>query len=401
MYIVCIFYSWRFWIQKTDQSTTRQSLSSLLEEAESLNMEKKMVTDIGVLKTHGMKSTSTWCILGVMVVFIVASGACVALLQNNGHHGDEYVRIALRKFTGILTDISESSQTRECLVNNPNFIVDLLDRPCAGLGFSQGNQDCMLDTIFDNLGTTDKYFVEYGFNTNHQCSGSGPNTCKLWKDGWTGLLLDGDNQNASINLHNHFLYQDNIVDILKQYNVPRDLDFLSSDMDSHDFFVLASILEHYQPRVVTTEYNANWPVEYAISQIDPSLSEDLWKISKENFNFRQCIWGASASAFRQLMERHGYALIGVTPGLDLFWARNNLLDCYNVPEFSSFVEIMKLGDLVHAKQSNTDYVDWLLDTGVWLETGNMSLAREAAGTAIASMIHSGAPLPCFEDLAVN
>lgn len=396
--IPSIFFCWRFWIKKTRQST-RECLSSLLEEAESLYTEKKMVTHVGVLKTHGMKSTP-WCILGVVLVFIVASGACVVLLQNNVLHEGEHVRITLRKFTRIFSDISES-QTAECQVNNPNFIVDLLDLPCPGLGFSQGNQDCMLDTIFDNLGTTMKYFVEYGFNTKHQCSGSGPNTCKLWKDGWTGLLLDGDKQNVSINLHNHFLYQDNIVDILKQYHVPKDLDFLSSDMDSHDFFVLASVLEHYQPRVVTTEYNANWPVEYTISQIDPSLSEDLWKISKESFKFRQCIWGASASAFRQLMERHGYALIGVTPGLDLFWARNDLLDCYNVPEFSSFVDTMKLGDLLHNKQSNTDYVDWLLDTGVWLETGNVSLAREAAGTAIASMIHSGAPLPCFEDLAVN
>ena len=391
-----IIYSLPLEILNTEDWPVYQNLS-LLEVAESLTMEKKMVADVGVLKTHGMKSTS-WYILGVTLVFIVASGGTMVLVQNNDHHEEDYVRITLGKFTRIFT---ESSQAEECRVNNADFIVDLLDHPCAGLGFSQGNQDCMLDTIFDNLGTTEKYFVEYGFNTKHQCSGSGPNTCKLWKDGWTGLLLDGDNQNASINLHNHFLYQDNIVDILKQYNVPRDLDFLSSDMDSHDFFVLASILEHYQPRVVTTEYNANWPVEYTISQIDPSLSEDLWNISKENFNFRQCIWGASASAFRQLMERHGYVLIGVTPGLDLFWAKNNLLDCYNVPAFSSFVDTMNLGKLVHAKQSNTDYVDWLLDTGVWLETRNMSVAREAAGTAIASMIHSGAPLPCFEDLSVN
>lgn len=279
-----------------------------------------------------------------------------------------------------------------------NFISEMYDTPCAKLGYSEGNQDCMLDIIFGNLGTTNRYFVEYGFNTGQQCSASGPNTCKLWKDGWQGLLLDGSHENESINLHSHFLYEDNIQEIFQQYDVPRDFDFLSSDMDSHDFFVLSSILERYKPRVVTTEYNSNWPLEWTMSQIDPTMSETLWQMSKNSFRFRQCIWGASASALRQLMELHGYRLIGLTPMLDLFWARKELLTCFNVPQFSYFVEKMNLGKLHHERQSNLDYMDWLIDTDVWIATKNLEKARNAAKTKIASMIESGAPLPCFSDL---
>jgi hypothetical protein len=140
------------------------------------------------------------------------------------------------------------------------FLWKELSTPCLQQGYSQGNQDCQLDKIFEHIGTTNKYYVEYGFNTKEQCSGSGPNTCKLWKvHGWSGLLLDGDNENPEINLHAHYLFGTNAADVLKMYNVPEELDFLSGDMDSHDYFVMDNILTHYRPRVVTTEYNMNWP----------------------------------------------------------------------------------------------------------------------------------------------
>lgn len=296
-------------------------------------------------------------------------------------------KVSSLKFLSVCTNVSD-----------PDFIKALHDSPCKQLGYSQGNQDCMLDTIFGHIGATNRYFVEYGFNTRSQCSASGPNTCKLWKDGWKGLLLDGENHNASINLHNHYLYGDNIENLLRQYNVPKHLDFLSSDMDSHDFFVLSSILKSYQPRVVTTEYNSNWPVEWTISQLDPSLSDKLWEISQNNFKFRECIWGASASALKGLMDMYGYLLIGVTPGLDLFWARKDVVACYNIPNFSYFVDHMDLGDLNHEKQSNHQYSDWLVDTSVWLSTGDLDKAQESARTQIRAMINSGNPIPCFGDL---
>lgn len=286
----------------------------------------------------------------------------------------------------------------QCTGKNVDSIKTLHTSPCARLGYSQGNQDCMIDAIFDMIGITNHFFVEYGFNTPDQCSGSGPNTCKLSKDGWKGLLLDGENHNESINLHNHYLYRNNIVDILKKYKVPRDFDFLSSDMDSHDFFVLESILKDFRPRVVTTEYNSNWPIEWTISQADPSLFEDLWDLVKNEFKFRQCIWGASPSALNGLMQQYGYRLIGVTPSLDLFWARKDLLACYDVPDFAYFVERMALGELNHGAQKNSQYKDWLMDTNVWLETGNAEQARQAARDKISSMIQSGSPLPCFSNL---
>src|SRR5262249_46135622 len=53
--------------------------------------------------------------------------------------------------------------------------------------FSQNHEDGLIEAIFEVLGTTNKYYVEFGVETCSEC-----NTKNLWKNfGWTGTLLDG------------------------------------------------------------------------------------------------------------------------------------------------------------------------------------------------------------------
>jgi hypothetical protein len=299
------------------------------------------------------------------------------------------------------SNLNFEKETKHCL--NPSsrsWIKQLHERPCQRLGFSQGNQDCLLDAIFKELGTTNMKYVEFGFNTKFQCSASGPNTCKLWKEGWTGLLLDGDNHNEKINLRSHFLYSSNIVSIFKKYNVPNEFDFLSVDMDSHDFFVLDSILKEFRPRVITTEYNCNWPIGWHMAELDPEMTEKNKKNSN-SFQFKNCIWGSSASSWKYLLEANGYSLIAVTPLLDLFWARNDLLQCSDVPKFDYFVDSMLLGTLMHPQQTTLVYRDSLIDTNVWLDTKNIVLAKSAASKRIETMMQSNQVFPCFQHLSTQ
>ena len=126
---------------------------------------------------------------------------------------------------------------------------------------SQGNQDAIIGSIFAKMPPTHKYYVEFGFNTNKQCTKSGPNTCKLWQNGWHGLLLDGKNENPEINLHAHQLTSKNIVGLFRRYGVPNDLDYLSIDIDSADLWLMRAILASglFRPRLLSVEYNANYP----------------------------------------------------------------------------------------------------------------------------------------------
>ena len=47
------------------------------------------------------------------------------------------------------------------------------------------------------VGTSNKFFVEFGFNANSYEEGSGANSEALYHAGWRGLLLDGRRSNAT------------------------------------------------------------------------------------------------------------------------------------------------------------------------------------------------------------
>jgi hypothetical protein len=82
------------------------------------------------------------------------------------------------------------------------------------------------------------------------------NTRLLWsRYGWNGLLLDGSGKNNNWLypfdrrvIHNHFIKAETIVAIFEQYDVPKDLDILSVDIDRNDFYVAEAIFEAgYRP----------------------------------------------------------------------------------------------------------------------------------------------------------
>jgi len=259
------------------------------------------------------------------------------------------------------------------------WIVDLHRLSGEKGAKSQGAQDFYFEQIFKKTGTTNRYFVEFGFNEpGYTTGGSGANTWSLYDSGWRGLLLDGSRENAEINLHAHYLFERNIGSVLAKYEVPKDFDLLSCDMDSHDIFVLRGILKSgYRPRVFTTEYNANYPLEYAITLIDPTIIDA--DVSAYDFQFKQCAWGASASALRIVAEKFGYTLVGRVGALDLVWLRNDLIkDDWEVPAFEWFFKDAPLGELHHNKQTSDDIFEFLLDFDVLEKTGSVQKSKEAA-----------------------
>src|SRR5471032_2874053 len=56
--------------------------------------------------------------------------------------------------------------------------------------FSQNGEDGIIAEIFRRIGTTDKFFVEFGFGFNGDCLEC--NTAWLLeREGWSGLWMDG------------------------------------------------------------------------------------------------------------------------------------------------------------------------------------------------------------------
>lgn len=195
-----------------------------------------------------------------------------------------------------------------------------LEKKSFGSGtYSQSYQDELLDIIFFNVKPKNKrpYCVEFGFNSKDLLSGTGANVSSLiLKHKWNSLLLDGKYENPKINLHKHFLTTQNISSLFNSYNVPKEPEYISIDVDSTDLWLFKSIVQDYRAMLFSVEYNANFPIEAAITF--PNNSKEYWEGDRG--------YGASLKALNMVAIKHGYSLLWVVPFLDAFFIRNDLID---------------------------------------------------------------------------
>jgi hypothetical protein len=187
---------------------------------------------------------------------------------------------------------------------------------------SQNGEDGIIHEIFRRIGTTDKVFVEIGVGT-----GTENNTAFLLSTGWSGYWIDGsDGFLSALNNRNDvtndglkwlvaFVTKENASQLLQQLGAPRELDFMSLDVDQNTFYVWDG-LRDYRPRVVVVEYNAalppdvDWKVHYS--------ADRTWDGS-QNF-------GASLKAFEKLGSELDYSLVGCDlVGANAFFVRNDLV----------------------------------------------------------------------------
>jgi hypothetical protein len=235
--------------------------------------------------------------------------------------------------------------------------------------YSQGGQDGVLRYIFRHIGVTNKYFVEFGFNSYTFEGGSGSNTYNLYKhDGWRGLLLDGDYENTSINLHKEWITPANIVSIFRKYAVPLTPDFVSIDVDSVDLWLMKAILTEYAPRVLSVEYNSNYPLGYTLT-CDTSCQ---WTPNSR-------VYGAAYSALLLVGQEFNYSVVAVVLPFDVIFVRNDLLVGAAIPEFTNDDIYLEAHYALLGNNLVKEYAEaHILDYSKFLETANESQARQSA-----------------------
>ena len=171
------------------------------------------------------------------------------------------------------------------------------------LGTSQKGQDTTLEYVFDNIKTTNKYYVEFGAIDGYQDC----NTCYFREhEGWKGLLLESGQwglggENLDINLHMATITKDNICEIFKTHNVPLEFDLLSIDIDSYDYWITEKILTEYSPRCIMVEVNVRFePDESWVLKYDPDWHWDGLKW-----------YGASPLAYKKILNKFGYTPVWI------------------------------------------------------------------------------------------
>ena len=176
--------------------------------------------------------------------------------------------------------------------------------------YAQRGEDIVIKHMFDTLGINDGCCMEFGARDGVV----GSNTfwfCKNW--GFKGLMVEGDPKyypelletaKAHPNIIPEKLYidcKDNTIDsVLAKHDFPVDLDLLSIDIDSNDYWVWKSVVQ-FRPKVVVIEFN-------------PNYKESLTIEYQENLRWRQTsYYGATAPALYKLGQEKGYDLIYNAP----------------------------------------------------------------------------------------
>lgn len=179
--------------------------------------------------------------------------------------------------------------------------------------FSQNGEDGILESIYQLIGTTNKYFVEFGVEDGKEC-----NTRYLReKHGWYGLLMDMNYANEQVK--QEAVTAGNVETLFSKYKVPKDFDLLSIDIDSYDYWVWKAIKD-YSPRVVVIEYNSGLENNRALA-INPNPNT----FSTYHEDFRG--GGANLIALYKLGKEKGYTLVGCeSKGINAFFIRDELVE---------------------------------------------------------------------------
>lgn len=198
---------------------------------------------------------------------------------------------------------------------------------------SQNGEDGIIQEIFRRIGPGHRIFFESGVG-----DGSENNTCFLLSQGWTGFWVDASPRFQNVlekaGLLDHprishlisKLNRENILEILAQLKVPRELDLFSLDIDQNTYHVWKAIGAEYRPRVIVVEYNGALPagVEWAVQY-------DAEKVWDGTINF-----GASLKAYEILGRSLGYSLVGCDPlGVNAFFVRDDLVGDHFAAPFTS------------------------------------------------------------------
>lgn len=210
--------------------------------------------------------------------------------------------------------------------------------PAAGLPqyeyslLSQNGEDGIIRFLFAEIGFESRYFVEFGFGA-HQS-----NSLRLiLHEGFKGLLMDGSRENceffkiaaekrdiAGVEAFCTFLNRDNLEQSIVDHGIPKEIDFLSLDVDGNDYWFWET-MNCVSPRVACIEYNAgigpslSWTVPY-----DPAFE----RFAKHPSGF---FHGASLAALESLGRRKSYRLIGSdSTGTNAFFLRDDV-DAPRIP----------------------------------------------------------------------
>ena len=191
--------------------------------------------------------------------------------------------------------------------------------------YSQGDEDGIIEEIFNRLRIKKGTFLEIGVENGLEC-----NTMYLLHKGWKGYWIEGNAdqipnfqkfeglcKKGQLTIGISHVTKENINPIINDFDIKDNLDFLSIDIDGMDIHILDAL--EIRPKVICIEYNAKWPAYVErVPVYDPDY---CWKGDD--------YMGASLYSIIKVATRKGYTLVGTNiTGANAFFVRSDLTNVF-------------------------------------------------------------------------
>jgi len=165
--------------------------------------------------------------------------------------------------------------------------------------YSDDGEDGILEYLFNHINDKNKFAVDIG-----SAHGYGGSNIRYLADKYDWKTTEFDGSNKWSNIHprvkNLRITPKNICSELLKCETPYQIDLLSLDIDSMDWYVLKSVLEGgFESSVIILEYN---PIFNFDDDVVRTYSAKYKKDGKSGY-------GASLSAFEKLLNKHNYRLV--------------------------------------------------------------------------------------------
>ncbi len=186
--------------------------------------------------------------------------------------------------------------------------------------YSQNEEDGILLALIEAAGAPARRFVEIGSGM------TGGNSALLAMEfGWSGLMVEARrghveearrrfSHNPGVQVVRAMATPTNVNKLLAKHGAGDDIDVLSLDIDSDDYWVLRAF-NICRPRIIVVEYNALFGPKKALTVARGVAAQ----AGVKGYS------GASLMAFDRLLTGRDYRLVAVEPnGVNAFFLRNDL-----------------------------------------------------------------------------
>ena len=186
---------------------------------------------------------------------------------------------------------------------------DLSKFPWERFATEDGNTGVVCH-LLDNIGAEFKFALDIGAYSK-LASNIVPVAARYAA---SALLLDGENKHNDPDVAKVWITRENICELLSNFDTPKEMDFISLDIDNMDYWILKALFDGgYTSNILIAEFNPAF-------SCDESYTKDYYSDATKNgpYTAGSSNYGASLGALTKLANSFGYILIHVMTNNAIF-----------------------------------------------------------------------------------